>query len=490
MSVLDKIVAALAADQAEPAGSTTSAAERGRLTDAFRYASGMPLVRKHRDLREGWSFLCPVPTCQKWHAEFQTVGACRTEWFRHCAEPDHDPDFVPSWPPRIPFEQVTQPICFPGAFKDLDALIDLAGRGQAVDRTGRPLTFEACTACPPEPGWVQHKAISGMTCVQQVPCPKCGAGPGVKCDRSTRELSPIDFGRDKMASGHGQRFKAAAAADDWRWDAGDMTMPAEWAPQPAPTKRRYKAQSGMLVTLTVDVDPATNELWRSLVGDYDRTGRVTRSDSGKCVHISFPSAPKARWSAGMLTTFYDIPESAISITEGVREPRHGASAFTSLVKADAVQVLAGCTDATPDAHLAWAAGVLSADDARNLVHDKLTVDHFADIYSGRSVGNGLSIRNERTKFTLETNWGAGKPARVLGWPRIIGVIQGRRSPELLAEMRTALQEAASFPRGTVEYDRAVSWSGDLAMQAWMAVRPDDLAPYVPVVEGVTEKSTQ
>lgn len=483
MPTIEEIITALKTQAVPAARTPTRQALEGELADMFRYTAGVPLVRHDRRHAWAWSFLCPVPTCQKMYAEFETAGVCRAAWFRHSDEPGHHgPDFTPAWPGNIEYEPVTQPVCWPGDFKDVDVLIELIGRGQGVDMAGRLLRYESCTVCPPESGYRQHKVISGATCVMQVPCIKCGVGAGTPCDRSTRELSPVEFGRAEMASAHSPRFLTAAADEDRRRDAGDLTLPAGWAQQPAPTKRRFKHRSGMSATLTVDEDRDNNEMWSGYVDEVARTGRVWTSKMGTRVHIAYPDRQTAQWAAQMLTRFYNVPAAGMRISDGVTDPRYGSSNYASMVEANAVSVLAACTKSTPVQHVAWAAGVLSANRAGNLARDVLTVDDFADICSGRSVGNGLSIRNERTGFTVHKGFGHGDPVQVLKWPRVIGLIQKHRSSATLAALREALTEVGSFPLYSVERERAVGWGIDVAMQAWMEVRPKDLPPLQPMTE--------
>lgn len=62
-----------------------------------RYIAGQPLVRKHRRIGDGWSWLCPVPTCQDWRMGHPTEEGCRDAWLEH-ATVKH-PEIAPSWPP-------------------------------------------------------------------------------------------------------------------------------------------------------------------------------------------------------------------------------------------------------------------------------------------------------------------------------------------------------------------------------------------------------
>lgn len=62
---------------------------------ARRYAAGMPLVCKARELKRGWRFVCPVPSCLELYDGHDTVRQAREHWFAHAAA--HE-GFTPSWP--------------------------------------------------------------------------------------------------------------------------------------------------------------------------------------------------------------------------------------------------------------------------------------------------------------------------------------------------------------------------------------------------------
>lgn len=62
---------------------------------ATRYLAGEPLVRYHRTLDRGWSYLCPVPACLFWHTGHRSEQVARVQWTVHARR---HPGFVASWP--------------------------------------------------------------------------------------------------------------------------------------------------------------------------------------------------------------------------------------------------------------------------------------------------------------------------------------------------------------------------------------------------------
>jgi hypothetical protein len=443
------------------------------LADTVRYITGLPLIRKHRRLDEGWSFLCPVPTCQRWRAQYGTAGQCRTGWYRHCAEPDHDPHFSPSWPADVPYEPVTQPIAWPGDGTDVDALHELARQGLAVDLAGRPLTTGRCASCPAGDCGQRHQVLSGRTCVRQVPCPKCNATAGQECDRSTPALTVVRYAKHGGASGHEERFAAAVQDEDRRRAAGDLTLPAGWAPELAPTARRNRpARPKMSATLRVAAPSDTNDMWKSLVYDYVRAGLLFWTDRCTVAHILCRDVQTATWSANFITEFYGITADRVTVLGQVDE-RFDDKLFRRLVYADAMHVLRTASGETPQQHLAWAAGVFYADHARDLLPENLTAAKLAVAAGYCSAGLGLYPE----KSTLTVSVGSGAAKLVLRWTEIAAAISSGIDPMLRAEMRTAVAEAETFPRYVREWRRAQDWCEDLAMQAWMAVRPVDLPAY-------------
>lgn len=439
------------------------------------------LVRKHHSVRDAWSFLCPQVHCQQWTTGFQTVEACRTGWYKHSAQ-WHDPHYAGVWPDDIACGEAQQPVCFPGHSKEEDVLLDLIRTLDAVDRGGRPLTFGDCEACPRDPKQTQHKALSGRTCVWQVICPKCDARQGVECDRSTNKLARVRWGKDNQASAHEERFEAVKAADEARRAAGDMTLQAAWLPAPAPTARKRKPTADMPVTLVVDAPSNHNDMWRSLLWEYNRIGRLNWTNGGNRALISFPSMQLATWSAGFIAEFYGVSSDLIRVDAAPAERPAARSAFAWRVWYDAEQVLATADESTPDEHVAWAAGVLCTQRSASLLPKKLTVDSFVNIAHGGTLGYGCSMTwdCDRSGWRLHRMGTPWKLVKKLRWGQVIQAIQGRTSPvlrKLRAEMEAAEAEVALFPHGSVEFNRAMSWSLDVAMEAWLAVRPADLAPF-------------
>lgn len=440
--------------------------------DFLRYMAGEPLVRKHRRLDMGWSFLCPDPYCMSWRMEYDTAGACRTGWFEHCDQRPHG--FTPAWPAAVPFEQPTQAFCRPrDGIAAENLLVDLIERGQAVDMVGRKLTIGRCPDCYTG-GQYSHRVFGGRTCPGQLQCPKCGVAPGVPCDRSTKELSPIHFGRHHDFSGHGERVRLAHQENQRRAAAGDLRLPAPWREEPAPTARRTAAPvPQMAATLRVKAEWDHNEAWRSMVQEYDRACRFYWTNDATVGNIMFPTMRDAQWAAHLLARYYGINESVMEVVDGVNEYR-ASRVFSDLVHTDAQEVLASVTAETPEHHLAWAMGVITAGHARYLVTGRITVDQWAPIFGG-GTGRGISYRQDRKGFMVDSYVTGLK--RLLTWPKIFKAIKGQVPPKLEAEMRAALAEEGSLPRQSYEYCVATRWCSDLAMQAWMAVRPKDLPAY-------------
>lgn len=481
--LFDAIVAGLATDDGVPevdplmllADMDQSSAAYVSCRDNFlRYMAGEPLVRKHRRLDDGWSFLCPDPYCMMWRAGYETAGACRTGWYEHCDQRPHG--FTPSWPAGMPFEHPAQPVCCPrDGIAAENLLVDLIERGQAVDMAGRKLTSRRCPGCYTG-GGNSHLVFGGRTCPGQVQCPKCGVGPGLPCDRSTNELSPIRFGRHHDFSGHGERVDLARQENRRRAAAGDLRLPAPWRDEPAPTARRTAAPVPQLAaTLRIKVPWAwgENEAWSSMVFEYQRSCRFYWTCNATVGNMMFPTVEQAKWSAGMLATYYGVPESSMEVVDGVSE-YEASRVFGSQVQTDARQVLASVTAETPEHHLAWAMGVITGGHARDLVTGRITVAQWAPIFGG-GTGEGISYRQDRKGFMVHS-YTTGLD-RLLTWPKIFKAIKGRVPPKLEAEMCAALAEEGSLPRQSYEHGVATRWCVDLAMQAWLAVRPKDLPAY-------------
>lgn len=435
-----------------------------------RYTAGKPLVRHHNAPMHGWSFLCPDPRCERWQTEFKTTAECRTAWLIHCDSRRHE--FTPAWPADVPFDAPTQPVTDCGWNTD-SVLVELIEKGQAVDVAGRLLTNDRCLPCDTE-GWRSHRVISGLTCPGQTRCSKCGVGPGQPCDRSTRELSPINFNSHGWFSGHYERFKTAEELDDLRWAAGDLTLPAPWREEMPPTSRRSKVQTRrMRVTLRVEASPDTNPMWQSLVREFMGTGRFAWQKPLKVAHIAFPDVRTARWMAGLIVEHYGVAESAVTVEESLYG-WHEREIFESIVHADAMRVLMTFNKDTPLPHLVWAAGVIRVGRPEMLVGDDLAV---ADLATDNGGGVGLGYRYDYGKkglvaFSHENDLQVTAP-----WSAVTKMIRGKLPPELRAEMRAALAEERRFPRWSRERDRARRWGVELAMQAWMLVRPADMREF-------------
>jgi hypothetical protein len=270
-----------------------------------------------------------------------------------------------------------------------------------------------------------------------------------------------------------------------------MTLPAAWLPAPAPTARKRKPSTGMTVTLVVDAPTEGNDMWRSLAWEYNQLGRLRWTNGGKRAHIAFPDAMTATWSAGFIAEFYGISPHLIRVDATPEERPAQRSEYGWRVWYDAEQVLGNATEATPDAHVAWAAGVLCTDRSADLLPETLTLDSFVQIAHGSSLGYGSSLTwdCDRSSWRLHRMGQPWKLVKRLRWGQVIKVIQGRIPAVLRAEMEAAEAEVQSFPHGSVEFDRAMSWSLDVALEAWMAVRPPGLAPFVPLTSaelGVAE----
>lgn len=453
-----------------------------RTAGMIRYLNGWPLVRKHRRTDEGWSWLCPVETCQTWQIGYDTPQACRVGWYAHCATPGHDPLFTPAWPADVPCE-VTQLVAHPGgtAHQVMDVMTTLIYHKQAVDREGRALTFDTCLPCV-KPDGASHPIVSGTTCVQQVPCPACGVPAGTSCDRTDRTL-PWQFGQtSQMPGAHWLRFDAAAADEAARWAAGDMTLPAAWLPAPAPSRRRRQPKAGpeLKATLQVAADlygNEGNELWKWVVYEYRDLGRVLYNRDG-VIGIGFESKDMAAFTANMATTFYGIPTDRVQVLEGAARQLTPAE----LVAADLMQVLRQRTDATPERHLAWAVGahyVTSAEDFGRggwLDARKLASKHSTHGFTSTGVcltGDGDHVRID--KFAGPD--GSGRTCQKVPWRAIVSTVTA--SGELLDEVRAVIEELAAYPIGSREYRVAREWSRDVAAEVWLACRPSDLAPFDP-----------
>lgn len=434
----------------------------------MRYTAGVPLVRQHRELTRSWSFLCPDPRCQVWLDGFATAGECRAGWFQHGEERAHD--FELAWPADVPYEPVYQMIADPrrGGFSVIRDLVELF---RYVDLAGRPITWQDCLCDTAADfrvsGIVPHRTLTAMTCSFMVQCPLCNRGPGFDCDRA--------FG----PAVHTERRAAAAAVEGRRRVDGDLRMPAAWLPELAPTARK-PAPAGRSAAALLHVKAAlhSSDLFDSLVREMMPLGRMRWHDKAQTSSsILHPDVASAKWMAGLLTGFYGIAETDLTI-EKIAPDRmvwSDSSGAAQMTYSHAYDTLAAMTMDTPEAHLAWAAGVVSARHARQLVGDKLRKDDFSTDCGGGTLRNSRQYNNGRAEFSVE--WRADGPQRVarkVSWRQVIGVIQGKIPDSLRAEMGEALAEMRGFPLYSDERDRADGWCRDLAMQAWDLVRPDGL----------------
>ncbi len=446
------------------------------LADFRRYVTGTPLVRLHRAPMPGWSFICPDPYCAVWRTEFKTPGEARTAWFMHCDERQHD--FTPSWPQDVPFDAPTQPICRPNGFGD-NLLIDLIDRGTAVDKAGRPLTHKRCEPCfaAGNGSWAnQHNIISGLTCPGQMPCSKCGAGPGEICDRSTRELSPINFGRNNGFCGHAERFDAAEMEDFFRDNGGDLRFPAPWRAEIAPTARRSKPPAtGMKVTVRVEADTETNPKWQQVAWRTNRSGRLGWTNSRQVAHVAFPDRRSARQFADEVTTTCDVPASAVTVIDSVAEWQE-RELFADMVMADARNVMRTATATTPLHHIAWVAGVKTVHASYLRDNNPLVEAIARDNAMSGGAGDGCWYDNTKKGFTVKDHGPDGGSLSVT-WAQVVKMIRGKIPAKLIAEINAALDERGSFPTYSREHRRADQWCTDLERQAWMLVRPEDLPPF-------------
>lgn len=114
---------------------------------------------------------------------------------------------------------VYQPVPAPGSARRYDELVL---SGVLVDMAGNPLVVGKCSVCGNEP------TVLNITCALAVECPSCPAGVGQRCMRPSEHRMSDQFG-----SSHQRRTHAAAAVDDARIAAGDLTVPAPWAPPAA-----------------------------------------------------------------------------------------------------------------------------------------------------------------------------------------------------------------------------------------------------------------
>lgn len=457
---------------------STIAAENG-LARFGRYMAGEPLVRLHRAPMPGWSILCPDPRCEVWQTEFKTTAQARTAWFTHCDERRHD--FTPSWPKDVPFDRPTQPICKPRLY-GYSTIIELIRRRVAVDNAGRLLTYDRCQPCYDASGGMwhgHHLVVSGTTCPGQVECPKCGVRPGDQCDRSTPALSPIDFGRDGGASGHHERFTAAAEADFWLESNEDPRFPAPWRADPAPTSRKSKTpKPGMAATLQVRDNIDKNKRWGTLAIELMSAGRMKWMKHPEHAVIACRDVRAATRLGEQLTKFYGVPASAVTVQDGLTDRRHRDGLFTDLVMADARNVLASVSKDTPEAHLVWAAGVKTAAlhaalDWNGISKTELTK---ADGDGGGGACQQFSYTKTRRGFVLSRSRRMDEP-RVASWAAIAAMIRGTWLPAEVAEKTAAVLEERSFPQYTDERDRAHQWLLDVVLSAWMRVRPADLPPF-------------
>lgn len=459
----------------------STAAANNCLAAFARYTSGEPLVRHHRAPMHGWSFLCPDPRCGVWQVEFKTTAAARTAWYVHCDERQHE--FTASWPQDVPFDEPTQVICRPRGFGD-NLLVDLIRRGVAVDNAGRLLTHARCEPCysVENAGIMNHHlVISGMTCPGQMPCSKCGAAPGEKCDRSTPDLSPINFGRHNGFCGHYERFDAAQTEDFLREAAGDPRFPAPWRETIAPTARRTKMPTlGMKATLKVHAATETNRKWQQVVFRLRRTGRLSWVKPSEIARIVFPDVRSARKLADELVASCDVPAEDLLIEDSVVDWQ-AQELYSRVVEADARDLLRTFTHDTPVSHIAWIAGVISVrarylrdndPQVARIVQDKNTIGGFGSGYGYENTTRGFDAIRRRP----------GDEAKVsVTWSQVVKMIRGKIPAALLAEIRGALAEMDSFPPYSHEHERAEQWCTDVAMQAWVLVRPADLRPFDPMV---------
>lgn len=455
----------------------TLAAERC-LAEFGRYIAGEPLIRHHKAPMYGWSFLCPDPRCGVWQTEFETTAACRTGWLTHCDERPHE--FTPAWPGGVPFDAPTQLVCWPGHITDDNVLIDLIEKGVAVDVAGRKLTRQRCTKCYTY-GHFSHMVVGGRTCPGQIPCTKCGADPGQPCDRSTPDLSPINFGRNGGFGGHTERFQPAADLDQARREAGDLTLPAPWRAEMAPTTRRTApASKGMRFTVRVEVDSDANPKWQALLRELMETGRFAWQRPLKVGHVACRSARAAQRLADAIATTCGIPESAVTVEDGLAS-WHTEEVLADLVRAEAYDILYRFTKDTPMAHLVWATGVITVRSAEMLAGGGLAVSDLASACGG---GGGASRRYRydggAKGMTIESvqHQGLSVLAR---WSDVVKMIQGKVPADMLAEIRTAIAEERSFPRTSWERGRADRWLEEIATRAWLLARPADLPPFVTTV---------
>ena len=96
-----------------------------------------------------------------------------------------------------------------------DALQALLTTGVLVDLAGNPLS--PGPQCTTRPG-----ADLGDTCPQALVCPTCGPAPSRRCRRPSGYTTPL----------HKSRLNAADKADQDHETAGDVALPARWAPRP------------------------------------------------------------------------------------------------------------------------------------------------------------------------------------------------------------------------------------------------------------------
>lgn len=453
----------------------SAAAAASCMGDFLRYTAGEPLVRKHRRLDEGWSFLCPDPRCQVWRAGYETAGECRVGWFRHGVERRHD--FELAWPGSVPFEPVYQMIAEPNGSSE-SQVADLVRRGVYVDVAGRVLDWVDCPCLAIVGDFqvsqvVAHRKITGTTCTVEVECPRCSSPAGRSCDGAFGHFDWM-FGGPSV---HHERRELADLDEDFRRAGGDLTLPAPWRPDLAPTARRTpRAAARAAALLHVGARMDTSDLLKALVREMLPVGRLRWNDEERsgCM-ILHPDVDSARWMSKLLADFYGISKSVMSVepiaaTEVVFR---SYSAVATMTKADAEAVMRDFSGETPLSHLRWAAGVLSGGSASAFLRDKLSPKDFARECSGVTAGS-MRYSNELRGFTVEWREGSDRRSRTVTWPSVVSVIDGKVPAGVLREMRVAVDESAGFPLYSREWWRAGDWCHELVMRAWESVRPADL----------------
>jgi hypothetical protein len=103
-----------------------------------RYETATPLIRHHRLLSQGWSWLCPDPTCQTWRMGYPSEAAAQAAWLEHAGTAHPELIGTTSAAPELGMVGLTEARRCASCGDWLDV-------GAAVRPYGRGVVGECCT---------------------------------------------------------------------------------------------------------------------------------------------------------------------------------------------------------------------------------------------------------------------------------------------------------------------------------------------------------